>query len=666
MTQFDSLAREEAAPSARWSLNRTTDTESVCPNYAILFAAPAQLELSARASSPRWLERVHLHDMDEAKKLLALIEKQSHTASLHEAVIRLRVGPEPETQRARHCWFRVTGRRAEGGSAVEGTITSLERSAAELSCLSDRVHRLEAMLATVSECFKVVDRDCNLIEMNNAGLELIEADSMEQVRGVCVLELLLPEHHESFRRGMADAFEGERVVQQFEIEGLRGTRRWMEQIAVRLPGGGNESGSEFVAAFTRDITLTRNLISDLSISRQRAERASEAKSAFLANMSHEIRTPMTAILGYVDVLARPETPESLCLESIETIRRNGEHLLQVINDILDHSTIESGNMTIEMSNVSPRAIVEESVELLRVQASKKGLSLRLDCRDSVPETVRTDEVRLRQILINLIGNALKFTESGGVCVIVSAGRDGADQLLSVSVEDSGIGIPASAIADLFTPFAQADSSSSRRRGGTGLGLCISRSMAHLLGGEITVASDPGRGSVFTLLISTEGSSQSVANEPAVQRGEAPPRDRPVHGPGNLTGRRVLLVEDGVDNQRLIIHHLRNRQGADVTLAENGQESLERIREANDAGRPFELVLMDMQMPEMDGFTAARLIREGGHLVPVIALTANAMSGDRERCIDAGCDDFASKPIDFDELHELCSTWIANSRRPKAA
>lgn len=664
MAHTNSHDQERVSPTAQWRFDRNSSVDWVSERFSDLFTDHGASIHGACTFFPSWLGLVHPDDMGEARKLLSALEGDSTEGQDREAVIRMRTGVVGEGPEATYGWFRVFGRRPSDGSETHGTITSLAGSAAEISCLFDRVHRLEAMLATVPECFKVIDRDCNLVEMNQTGLELVEADNIDQVRGVCVLELLLPEYHESFRKGIADAFAGKRVIQQFEIEGLRGTRRWMEQVAVRLPGTANDRGPEYVGAFTRDITLTRNLISDLSVSRLQAEQASESKTLFLANMSHEIRTPMTAILGFVDVLACSETPDSMRDECLATIRRNGEHLLQLINDILDHTKIESGGMSVELSRVSPRGMVDEVIELLGEQVSRKGLCVGTRCEDSVPDTVRTDPVRLRQILINLVGNAIKFTDTGRVDVNISTSHSASGQRLSISVEDTGIGIPESVIPGLFSPFTQADPSMSRRRSGTGLGLCISRSMAQLLGGDITVKSVSGHGSVFTLHLADSASQTTDATGPRADLASGPGSAE--HETRALTGRKVLLVEDGEDNQRLITHHLSTLQGADVTLARNGLESIEIFRRAHEAGRPFELVLMDMQMPEMDGFTATRLIKREGCQTPIIALTANAMAGDRERCIESGCDDFVSKPIDFQALFGICASWISRARRSSAA
>ncbi len=381
-----------------------------------------------------------------------------------------------------------------------------------------------------------------------------------------------------------------------------------------------------------------------------AEAATRAKSEFLANMSHEIRTPMTAILGFADVLlgepgldrAPPER-----IEAIETIQRNGNYLLQLINDILDLSKIEAGKLDIERTTCSPTQVLADVTSLMRVRAAAKGIPLELEYAGGIPETIQCDPLRLRQILINLVGNAVKFTETGSVRMVARLLRPvGRPALLQVEVVDTGIGLTAEQASRLFRPFSQADSSTTRKFGGTGLGLTISKRLAEMLGGDITLESEPGKGSTFTVTVEAgdlegvrllEGSTEAVATAaPAPAAGNAAP-------PVRLDG-RILLAEDGPDNQRLIAFVLK-KAGAEVTVAENGQIALDEALAARDADRPFDLILMDMQMPVMDGYEATQQLRANGYVGPILALTAHAMAGDEAKCRAAGCDGYLTKPID---------------------
>jgi signal transduction histidine kinase/ActR/RegA family two-component response regulator len=398
-----------------------------------------------------------------------------------------------------------------------------------------------------------------------------------------------------------------------------------------------------------------------------AEAATAAKSEFLANMSHEIRTPMTAILGYAEImLANAKTPEDV--EITKTIKRNGDHLLGIINDILDLSKIEAGKLRVERISCSPVAIVADIASLMRVRAKAKNLPLSIEYDGPIPETVQSDPTRLRQILINLVGNAVKFTQSGNVRLTIRVRPDssGSPQL-QFAVMDTGIGITEEQASRLFQPFSQGDASIGRTFGGTGLGLAISKRLAKMLGGDVTVYSVSGQGSKFTLTIDTgpldgvrwlERPHETIGED--AQKNTAPPPAEQLE-----PHCRILLAEDGLDNQRLLAFLLR-KAGAEVAVADNGQAAVELALAANSQDRPFAVILMDMQMPVVDGYEATRRLRAAGYAGPIVALTAHAMKEDRQKCLDAGCDDYLPKPIDRHTLLAAVAKHLAGQPQSQPA
>ncbi|MGD0383439.1 MAG: ATP-binding protein, partial [Thermoguttaceae bacterium] len=487
--------------------------------------------------------------------------------------------------------------------------------------------------------------------------------------GRSFVSFLHPSDRTAFQSYFAAAAAGDGQNQriEFRMENCNGLWRWY---GTTLSAVKDSQGwlKEFVG-IAEDITDRKHSEEELRKAKEAAEAATLAKAEFLTNISHEIRTPMTAILGFAEMLLESiERPQDVV--AANTIKRNGEYLLRIINDILDLSKIETGRFVAEQAKCSPRELIDDVVSMMKVRGDAKGLPLLVEFVGSIPQTIRTDPIRMRQILVNLIGNAVKFTEEGHICIQVRlAENDGKEPLLECKIIDTGIGMSEEQIKRLFEPFTQGDASTSRKYVGMGLGLALSKRLAGTLGGDITFSSVKGQGSTFVFTLGT-GSLENVRmlqidntleDQPASLQGLTPPVSQHLSG-------RILLVEDGLDNQRLLALILR-KAGAKVTIVNNGKEALEKViaeqkKSLADGIQtpPFDVILMDMQMPEMDGYEATWRLREMGYTAPIIALTAHAMNHDREKCLSAGCDEYLTKPIDREILFSTISRYLSEEHQ----
>jgi len=383
--------------------------------------------------------------------------------------------------------------------------------------------------------------------------------------------------------------------------------------------------------------------------RHAAERANEAKTLFLANVSHELRTPMNAILGMTE-LAMEEKLPAAARELLQTAQESSHHLLALLNELLDFSRLESGKFVLEIAPFRLREALDVSLKALEVKAEQKGLRFEVSIDPEAPDLLVGDALRIRQILVNLVGNAIKFTEQGSISVVVQCEAVSlGEATLHLSVQDTGIGVPAERQVDIFAPFTQADASTTRRYGGTGLGLAIASSLIEAMRGKIWLESDEGVGSTFHFTITLPraeqaGSESSQAELTLLLEGASAPAAQA------QACRRVLVAEDTPANQKLL-KLLLERRGHSVVVAEDGQAAVRLAIE-----KPFDIILMDVQMPVMNGFQATQAIRsqpdERLQAVPIVALTAHALRGDEERCLAAGMTAYLPKPIDSSRLYDL--------------
>ena len=406
-------------------------------------------------------------------------------------------------------------------------------------------------------------------------------------------------------------------------------------------------------------TLEQNKI-DLRIAKDEADNANKAKSDFLANMSHEIRNPMNAIVGFTDILRRGlEENEVTRVRYLDTIHASGTHLVELINDILDFSKIEAGKLDLEIRECSPYELMNDVVNVLRMKAEQQSLSLSVEVHGQIPETIESDPTRLRQVLMNLVSNAIKFTSEGGVRIVASMIDRAGQNAVKFEVIDTGIGMTKEQMGRLFREFMQADSSVTRRFGGTGLGLAISKRLTEALGGEIAVDSEPGRGSTFHFCVAT-GNIENVVLLTAEQMAEKFSSTAQATKAGLSTWfkpARVLITDDTPANRQLAGLVLR-KAGLHVDKAENGAIAVRKATE-----HPYDLILMDMQMPVMDGFTATRTLRSRGLETPILAFTANVTEQDRQKCIESGCTGFLTKPINIDLLLSTIAEYLPTQDHP---
>ncbi|MCY2989713.1 MAG: ATP-binding protein [Planctomycetota bacterium] len=502
------------------------------------------------------------------------------------------------------------------------------------------------------DCIIFADEHGQIVEFNHAAEDVFKYPRREVI-GKDMTEVLVPPELRERQRANLLRFSGagemgSMMGRRLEVRMMRknGEQFDAEMTTQPIP----LQGSVGYAVFVRDITGRKQAEMAQRQAKEAAEAANQSKGAFLANMSHEIRTPMNAIIGMTDLVLDSELTEAQ-REYLEMVRESGNSLLGLLNDILDFSKIEAGKLTLEMVEFDLRKTLDECLKSMRFRASQKHLELQWQVAPDTPDRLIGDPQRLRQVLLNLVSNGIKFTEQGQISVnIRTEARLRQEVALRFAVTDTGIGIPPQKHEKIFEAFEQADATTTRRFGGTGLGLSISKRLVSLMKGKIGLQSQVGEGTTFHFTARFKLASERLAVEalPATVPAPAGPH-LPMH---------ILLAEDSVMNQRLALGLL-HKNGHQVVVAKNGREAFEAYQRER-----FDLILMDVQMPEMDGFEATAAIRgqepEGTH-IPIIAMTAHALKGDRELCLVAGMDAYISKPISAAVLFETIAKFAVSSR-----
>ena len=547
------------------------------------------------------------------------------------------------TATGRQIWVRSVGQIERSGgrpTALVGVlqdVTAAHEARAELERSQERLHR-----AMEGSGLALWDLDVpgETIYLSEHWSVMLGGEKQEtRCTAQELLELVPAEDLPSIQAGLEPVLRGSspRYVVQHRVRRRDGTLLWLHsegRVAER-----DASGAPLrMVGTNRDITQGRQAEQDLREARDAADAANKAKSLFLATMSHEIRTPLNGIIGMTKLLLDEElNPE--VRRHANLIDRSAHSLLALVNDILDVSKIEAGQMEIERVPFDLHELVEDITNLYRLRATEKSLLFRVRIDPTVPQLVEADPTRIRQVLVNLLGNALKFTNSGWIGLDVRGRDDGPAYLLELAVADTGIGIPVEVQPQLFTRFMQADSSTSRKFGGSGLGLSIVRQLVDLMGGSVDVKSVPGRGSRFTVAV------------PVLVADDAPAVSVFQDLPPATQGARVLIAEDNTTNQVVAFGMLRKLGYDDVTIAGDGVEACQLALSEH-----FDVILMDCQMPEMDGYEATRRLRAAGCTSAIVAMTANAIKGDRERCVEAGMNDYLTKPVDLKVLRTMMARW----------
>ncbi|GAA5505811.1 PAS domain S-box protein [Novipirellula caenicola] len=633
----------QAGRLGTWEWNPTTDQIKWSEELQSIFGMS---ETRQNISFDDILQSIHPEDREDAAQHLRSVVQGSESSYRFDCRI-------VREDNGKTSWVENLGLISRNKAGIAKLVTSITRDVTERK-------QTELALAEGKERLTMALRAGGMAVWEWSDEGVFWEDSMYELLGLSpeckrnvhtLMQVIHPDDLKRMSHAWRQTVNGNASLdEEFRVLRPDGSVHWIAGVGERVLGDNGESNR--ILGLIWDITEQRELQDSLQEARAQAEAASESKSEFLANMSHEIRTPMTAILGYIDLIAEQiEHPEAL--EHVRTIRCNGDFLLDIINDILDLSKIEAGKLDIASERFSPNRLIEDVRSIMEVRATEGGLNLDVDYEGEIPSEVVSDPKRLKQILINLVGNAIKFTPSGEVRLRIRYQPE--DQRLRIDIVDTGIGMKPEQLTRLFKPFTQGDSSVTRHFGGTGLGLAISQRLAKMLGGTISVDSVEGQGSTFSLTIATG----DIRGVDMIKPMTMIQPDRDEEPMASITLHCSVLVVDDRRDIRFLSKAMLTKAGATVDEAEDGVIAIKKVKSRLDQGQSYDLILLDMQMPKLDGYQTAEKLRRMGFSGPIIALTADAMQGDMSRCIEQGCNDYLSKPIHKATMLQMVSRYVGS-------
>ncbi len=638
LAQRRALEALEAARMGYWERDAATDLITFSPVLEEMLGLD---HAAYDGSVEQWLQHVH---PDDRRMILNKISEARLNPQNYSFKYR------PLNKNGKERWITTTGTyrqdaqgRFAGAYGVSWDSTSSELASQNLK-MSEELFRVLSHAAPIG-IFRT-DLDANLTYAN-ATLARYHGVPGDELLGKGWTRYVHPEDRDSLLAAIAEARGAAREYEhRLLLPG--GSVRWVRvRTSVLHDQSGNPTGK---IGTVDEITSQRQMLLDLTQAKESAEVANRAKDMFLANVSHELRTPLNGVLGLSDMLLETDlNPEQL--EMAQIIRNSGYGLLSVVNDMLDLSRIEAGRLYVECHPFSLKSAIQQTLDLFKAEARKKRIQVSLDYSPDLPDSYLGDAGRIRQIVTNYLSNAIKFSEGGHVRIQVagqimpqSAGGPARIIDVTISVADSGMGIAPEVQERLFQRFSQADSSSTRSQSGVGLGLAICKRLAELMDGSVGLQSAPGSGSTFWVRLPLTCETTDAVEAPVWPEADT-----------NIPGTRVLLAEDNPVNRKVAVHVLR-RLGWEADVAENGLIAVDLCKH-----RDYAIILMDCQMPEMDGYTATRSIREweqaeGRSCIPIVALTAHAMAGEKQRCLDAGMNDHLTKPFGLEELRAALDRW----------